>query len=157
MYKRIQVNVLLAFAMLLAYTPSIVNAEVRSSVKPIPKAFVGKWVGIARTKQRPTKKVIKDLCNSSYFQDDAYVMKFNPDRQSSNTTLYLEDNFHEYPTSYTKYTPNHITGKLLSVVFDLGDNDELVGKNIESFDYKIAKEELTVTNKYGTYYLTRCR
>lgn len=157
MYKRIQANVFLALAILLSSTPSIVNAQVRSSVKPIPKAFIGEWVGIIRDKQRPTKKVIKDLCNSSYYQDDAYVMEFNADRQSSNTTLSLEDNFYEYPVSYTKYTPNHITGKQLSVVFELGNNDELVGKDVERFDYRITKGELTVTNKYGTYYLTRCK
>lgn len=157
MYKRIQVNVVLAFALLLSSTPSIVNAEVRSSIKPIPKAFIGEWVGIVRSKKRATKQVIKELCNGSYYQDDSYKMQFNADRQSSNTTLYLEDSFHEYPVSYTKYTPNHITGKLLSVSFELGDNDDLVVKDIETFDYKINKQELTVTNKYGTYYLTRCR
>ena len=157
MYKRTQVNVFLALAILLSSTPSIANAQVHSSVKPIPKAFVGKWVGVVRDKQRSTKKVAKELCSNSYFEDDAYVMTFDAGRQSSNTLVSLEDRFYEYPISYSKYTPNHIAGKLLSLVFEHGVDGELAGKEIEKFDYVINKEELTVTNNYGTYYLTRCK
>lgn len=157
MHKRIRVQVSLALAILLSSTPSIVSAEVRSNIKPIPKAFIGEWVGLNRDKQRPTKSVVKELCNSSYYEDDAYVVEFNMDRQRLSTFLYLEEYFYHHPISYTKYTPNHIAGQLLTVVFDLGSNDDLVGKNLEKFDYKITNGELTVTNDYGTYYLSRCK
>ncbi len=157
MYKRILVQVSFVLAILLSSTPSIVSAEVRSNVKPTPKAFIGKWVGLNRDKQRPTKSVVKELCNSSYYEDDAYVVEFNMDRQRLNTTLYLEDNFHEYPISYTKHTPNHISGQLLAFVFELGSDDDLDVKNVEKFDYKIINGELTVINDHGTYYLSRCK
>lgn len=157
MYKCLRTQLSLALVVMLFSTPSIVNAEVRSNVKPIPKAFIGEWVGVNRDKKKPTKSVVKDLCNSSYYEDDAYVVEFNADRQRVNTTLYLEDNFHEYPISYTKYTPTHIAGKLLAFVFELGSDDDLASKNVEKFDYKITNGELTIVNDYGTYYLTRCK
>lgn len=157
MYERIGIQVSFALAVILSCTTGIANAEVRSNIKPIPKAFIGKWVGLNQTKQKSSKMTIKDLCNDSYYEDNAYVVEFNEDRQRLSTFLYLEEYFYHYPIFYTKYTPNHVAGQLLTVVFDLGSNDDLVGKNLERFDYKITNGELTVSYDYGMYYLTRCK
>lgn len=156
MYKYFKIAFNLLVSALIVSVPSVVNAEVRSNVKPIPKAFVGEWVGVNRDKQKASKATVRSLCNHSYFEDDAYFVRFNPDRQRLTTSLYLEDTFYEYPISYTKYTPNHIAGQLLSVVFELGTDDELAGKQVEKFDFKIVSNQLTVVNNYGTYYLSRC-
>lgn len=48
MYKYLSMTVSLTVAALLFTATSVANAEVRSNVKPIPKAFVGEWVGINR-------------------------------------------------------------------------------------------------------------
>lgn len=157
MYKCIRIQLSLALVVLLSSTTSIVNAEVRSNVKPIPKAFIGEWVGVNWDKKRATKSVIKALCNNSYYEDDAYVVEFNADRQRLNTTLYLEDNFHEYPISYTKYTPNHIAGQSLTLVFELGSDNDLASKQVSKFDYKITNGELTLIDGSDTFYLTRCK
>lgn len=156
MYKYIRIQGSIVLIVLLSSTTSIVNAEVRSNVKPIPKSFIGKWVGVNRTKQRATKAVIKDMCNDSYYNDDAYVVEFNADRQRLNTTLYLEDNFYESPISYTKYTTNHISGQSLTFVFELGSNNDLASKQVGKFDYKISNRELTLIYGSDTFYLTRC-
>lgn len=156
MYKHLNRSISLTVVVLLLSVPSVVNAEVRSNVKPIPKAFVGEWVGVNRDKQKASKATIRSLCNHSYFQDDAYFLRFDPDRQRLTTNLYLEDTFYEYPISYTKYTPNHIAGKLLSIVYELGTDDDMVVKQVEKFDFKIVNSQLTVVNNYGTYYLSRC-
>lgn len=156
MFKYLNMPISLAVVALLFSVPSVANAEVRANVKPIPKAFMGEWVGVNRTNQKASKATIKSLCNHSYFEDDAYFLRFDPDRQQLTTTLYLEDTFYEYPISYTKYMPNHIAGQSLSVVFELGTDDELVGKQVEKFDFKIVNNQLTVVNNYGTYYLSRC-
>lgn len=157
MYKCLRTQLSLALVVMLFSTPSIVNAEVRSNVKPIPKAFIGEWVGVNWDKKRATKAVIKALCNNSYYEDDAYVVEFNADRQRLNTTLYLEDNFHEYPISYTKYTPNHIAGQSLTLVFELGSDNDLASKQVSKFDYKITNGELTLIDGSDTFYLTRCK
>lgn len=156
MYKYLSMTVSLTVAALLFTATSVANAEVRSNVKPIPKAFVGEWVGVNRDKQKASKATVRSLCNHSYFEDDAYFVRFNPDRQRLTTSLYLEDTFYEYPISYTKYTPNHIAGKLLSIVYELGTDDDMVVKQLEKFDFKIVGGQLTVVNNYGTYYLSRC-
>lgn len=156
MYKYLSMTVSLTVAALLFTATSVANAEVRSNVKPIPKAFVGEWVGVNRDKQKASKATVRSLCNHSYFEDDAYFVRFNPDMQRLTTSLYLEDTFYEYPISYTKYTPNHIAGKLLSIVYELGTDDDMVVKQLEKFDFKIVGGQLTVVNNYGTYYLSRC-
>ena len=157
MYKCIRIQLSLALVVLLSSTTSIVNAEVRSNVKPIPKAFIGEWVGVNWDKKRATKAVIKALCNNSYYEDDAYVVEFNADRQRINTTLYLEDNLHESPISYTKYTPYHIAGQSLTSVFELGSNNDLAAKHVGKFDYKISNGELTLIDGSDTFYLTGCK
>ncbi|WP_438012912.1 hypothetical protein [Psychrobacter raelei] len=156
MCKYFNIPATLSVALLLFSTPNIATAEVRSNVKPIPKAFVGEWVGLNRDKQKASKATVRSLCNHSYFKDDAYFVRFNPDRHRLTTRLYLEDTFYEYPILYTKYTPNHIAGKLLSIVYELGTDDDMVVKKVENFDYKIVNGEIMLNNDYGTYYLSRC-
>lgn len=97
------------------------------------------------TKKKLTQTILKDLCENGGEQDTAYFVTFDPDRQRIKSVSYWEDLDTEYPISYSKYTPNHITGQSLTLSFEMGDDDMLAAKNVGKFDYRITNGKLYVS------------
>lgn len=128
-----------------------------SNVKTIPDNFNGRWAGMHSTKKKLTQTILKDLCENGGEQDTAYFVTFDPDRQRIKSVSYWEDLDTEYPISYSKYTPNHITGQSLTLSFEMGDDDMLAAKNVGKFDYRITNGKLYVSTYDNQYIeMRRC-
>lgn len=109
------------------------------------------------TKKKLTQTILKDLCENGGEQDTAYFVTFDPDRQRIKSVSYWEDLDTEYPISYSKYTPNHITGQSLTLSFEMGDDDMLAAKNVGKFDYRITNGKLYVSTYDNQYIeMRRC-
>lgn len=160
MYKRTGGLLSLALALALTSTAAMAEvnetAQVQSNIKPIPKAFIGKWAGLHDTKKKLNKAGFKDLCANGGEQDTSYFIEFDQNRQRLTELTYWEDISYEYPVSYSKYTPTHVAGQSLSIYFEMGSDDDLAGKHVGKFDYKIVNGKLTMTTDYQTIELMRC-
>lgn len=146
----------LAIAIMVLSAGNVTHANTQSNVKPVPKAFLGKWVGLHDTQQKLTKTVLADLCENGGEQDTSYFLEFDANEQRATEVTYWEDIVYNYPISYSTYTKNHIAGQLLSISFEMGDDDELSSKYVRKFDYKIAGGVLTYTSDYQTIKMMRC-
>lgn len=58
--------------------------------------------------------------------------------------------------SYSKYTANHISGKSLSISYEMGEDDTLASKTFSSFDYKISNGKLYVGSGANVIEMMRC-
>lgn len=136
-------------------------AEVQSNVKPIPKAFYGKWAGMHSTDLTLNRKLLTDLCRNGGDQNTSYFITFNNDGQRIKTVLYWEDLYESYPVSFSKYSANHIKGKQLSLSYEMGEPEDeeemLASKHVADFEYKIEGGKLYVANiNKGYDVLMRC-
>ena len=147
---------LAAFLLLLSAT-CVTHASPISNVKPIPKAFIGKWAGMHSTKQKLNKTILKDLCDNGGEQDTSFFVDFNADAQRLTGVSYWEDSYDEYPISYSKYTPTHISGQSLSIAFEMGEDDQLSNKHVGKFDYKIVNGTLYLDSGNTVIEMMRCR
>lgn len=155
LYRRKQI--ILAAFLLLSSVISITNAAPTSNVKPIPKAFIGKWAGMHSTKQKLNKTILKDLCDNGGEQDTSFFVDFNADAQRLTGVSYWEDSYEEYPISYSKYTPTHISGQSLTIAFEMGEDDQLSNKHVGKFDYKIINGTLYLGSDDTIIEMMRCR
>lgn len=138
------VSLTVVVSLSLASSLSFADSSVNSNVKPIPDNFSGKWAGLHSTKKKLTAATLKDLCDNGGEQDTSFFVTFDPDRQRSSNVSYWEDVYTEYPVSYSKYTPNHISGQSLSISFEIGSEDSLSTKTFSKFDYKIVNGRLFI-------------
>ncbi|TXD98134.1 hypothetical protein ES754_04120 [Psychrobacter frigidicola] len=150
-------QVSLAVSLIVSSTICATHANPTSNVKPIPKAFIGKWAGLHSTKQKVNKTILKDLCDNGGEQDTSFFVDFNSDGQRLTGISYWEDSYEEYPISYSKYTPNHISGQSLSVAFEMGEEDLLSNKHVGKFDYKITNGTLYLRTDNTVIEMMRCR
>ena len=152
---------LFTLGVMTALLTSHAGAEVQSNVKPIPKAFYGKWAGMHSTDLTLNRKLLTNLCRDGGEQNTSYFITFNKDGQRIKTVLYWEDLYESYPISFSKSSANHIQGKALGLSYEMGwpDDEEgvLASKYLSDFEYKIEGDKLYVANiNKGYDVLMRC-
>ena len=152
-YTRVTLTAFLLFSSTICVT----HANTISNVKPIPKAFIGKWAGMHSTKQKLNKTILKDLCEHGGEQNTSFFVDFDVDQQRLTGVSYWEDSYEEYPISYSKYTPHHISGQSLSIAFQMGEDDQLSNKHVGKFDYKIVNGTLYFSLENKIVEMMRCR
>lgn len=149
-------SIALAFNLMLVSTLSFSSSDFNSNVKPIPKNFIGKWAGMHSTKKKLTKSILNDLCENGGEQDTSFFVDFDPDGQRLTSISWWEDQDTEYPVSYSKYTANHISGKSLSISYEMGEDDTLESKTFSNFNYKISNGKLYAGSGANVIEMMRC-